>query len=504
MAETDTHSTTPPIELGTPWKSASQNGKPTEPLPLSPEQTHATPANQRDRRSSATYARESVERSTPNRKRSLGGSQSRDVAERDHAPASVAGGNRNGVISATTSGDEMSDLRRRLSPHDDDRVGAGHTSPPPAPPQPPFPPRPSSTVGAGTATVAQRRNLSAVSAISCSMCSATGVNSLWRRDRAGKPICGKCCEQLRKRLNPRYAAPTRGEIQAESARQSSSTLAMRRRTPTPPTARHAPYPPRGPPTRAVYAGAAHQGSAYAPASHHPAGPSANGHDERRAEDEGYHGHPANGNANGNGSYSDSLQLPRFDPNGRHADASRSGHSRSHSHSHSHGQAQGQGQGTTLPPLSSLERIADHYRPPPNSRGPPGGFGGYRSKEPVALPAAYSRSGGAAEAGRSHQALQNGGGEDMRRMVPLGSGGERERERYVASGPSSSYATGAPRRHALPANGPTSSGGIVTEAEIQAKRALLVEGRRWIFSMLDETTAMLRQLDDASVHVGGAE
>lgn len=94
---------------------------------------------------------------------------------------------------------------------------------------------------------------------------------------------------------------------------------------------------------------------------------------------------------------------------------------------------------------------------------------------------------------------------MRRMVPLGGGGERERERYTASGQPSSYAAaGAPRRQAPPANGTTSHSGIVTEAEIQAKRALLVEGRRWIFSMLDETTAMLRQLDDASLHVGGAE
>lgn len=41
---------------------------------------------------------------------------------------------------------------------------------------------------------------------------------------------------------------------------------------------------------------------------------------------------------------------------------------------------------------------------------------------------------------------------------------------------------------------------MTEAEIQQKRALLVEGRKWIFSMLDETTAMLRQLDEASLHM----
>ena len=55
-------------------------------------------------------------------------------------------------------------------------------------------------------TPVHRRLPSIVSAMSCSMCSATGVNSLWRRDRAGKPICGKCCEQLRRRMNPRYVS----------------------------------------------------------------------------------------------------------------------------------------------------------------------------------------------------------------------------------------------------------------------------------------------------------
>lgn len=60
------------------------------------------------------------------------------------------------------------------------------------------------------ATPGQRRPLSVISAMSCSMCSATGVNSLWRRDRAGKPICGKCCEQLRRRMNPRYVSSRLG------------------------------------------------------------------------------------------------------------------------------------------------------------------------------------------------------------------------------------------------------------------------------------------------------
>lgn len=204
MAETDTHSTTPPIELGTPWKSASQNGKTVERLPLSPEQTHAAVTRQHDSRASATRQRDSEERSTSDHKRSSGGSRQQEAVERDGS----VGVERNGGASATTSGDEMTS-RRLLSPHNDERVRAAHTTPSPAPQQPPFPPRPSSSLGpaATPATVvAQRRNLAAVSAISCSMCSATGVNSLWRRDRAGKPICGKCCEQLRRRLNPRYVS----------------------------------------------------------------------------------------------------------------------------------------------------------------------------------------------------------------------------------------------------------------------------------------------------------
>jgi hypothetical protein len=45
---------------------------------------------------------------------------------------------------------------------------------------------------------------------------------------------------------------------------------------------------------------------------------------------------------------------------------------------------------------------------------------------------------------------------------------------------------------------------VSEADIQQKRALLVEGRKWIFAMLDETTAMLRQLDEASLKAGAAD
>jgi hypothetical protein len=206
MAEIDTHSTTPPIELGTPWKSASHNGKATEPLPPSPGQTHVA-TRSRAQRSPATQPRESAERLTPDYKRSSGGSQQEGV-ERDRVTNSVSG-ERNGGASNNTSGEELpvGSGRRYSAPHDDQRVGVGRTPSPPAPQQAPFPPpRPSST-GASTGTAAQRRNLSAVSAISCSMCSATGVNSLWRRDRAGKPICGKCCEQLRRRLNPRYVSP---------------------------------------------------------------------------------------------------------------------------------------------------------------------------------------------------------------------------------------------------------------------------------------------------------
>ncbi len=42
--------------------------------------------------------------------------------------------------------------------------------------------------------------------IACAYCTATGVTAAWRRDKAGRPLCGKCCDQLRRRMNPRYAA----------------------------------------------------------------------------------------------------------------------------------------------------------------------------------------------------------------------------------------------------------------------------------------------------------
>ena len=105
---------------------------------------------------------------------------------------------------------------------------------------------------------------------------------------------------------------------------------------------------------------------------------------------------------------------------------------------------------TLPPLSSIERVADHYRRDP----------AYHIKEPVSLPAAPS-------AYRQKNLLPQQMAHDGRPSM----NGDRPQERR----------------------------GIVTEADIQQKRALLVEGRKWIFSMLDETTAMLRQLDEASLH-----
>lgn len=107
---------------------------------------------------------------------------------------------------------------------------------------------------------------------------------------------------------------------------------------------------------------------------------------------------------------------------------------------------------TLPPLSSIERVADHYRRDTS----------YHIKEPVSIPAAPSY-------GRQKHLVPPNISQDRRN-------GDRPHERR----------------------------GVVTEAEIQQKRALLVEGRKWIFSMLDETTAMLRQLDEASLHANAPE
>jgi hypothetical protein len=38
----------------------------------------------------------------------------------------------------------------------------------------------------------------------------------------------------------------------------------------------------------------------------------------------------------------------------------------------------------------------------------------------------------------------------------------------------------------------------TEADIRDRRALLIEGRRWILDMLDDTTAMIREIDNATL------
>ena len=38
----------------------------------------------------------------------------------------------------------------------------------------------------------------------------------------------------------------------------------------------------------------------------------------------------------------------------------------------------------------------------------------------------------------------------------------------------------------------------TEADIRDRRAMLMEGRRWILGMLDDTTAMIRELDNATL------
>jgi hypothetical protein len=143
---------TPPLELNTPWKP-SPNGRP---KPLTPPSDHS--------RDSADVQ----PRSTP--RRSLSPAPKRRAHE------------------DTASEPAPTTTNERNAPT--------MTDAPPA----------AAHVERG-ATPGQRRSLSVISAMSCSMCSATGVNSLWRRDRAGKPICGKCCEQLRRRMNPRYVSP---------------------------------------------------------------------------------------------------------------------------------------------------------------------------------------------------------------------------------------------------------------------------------------------------------
>jgi hypothetical protein len=140
---------TPPLELHTPWKPSS-NGKPKAFTPPSDHSRTSSDAGH-------TATRTSQDRSPPRDKKVTDSTGIDDANERS--------------VIATV---------------------------PDAPPRIERKPTP-----------IQRRVPSVVSAMSCSMCSATGVNSLWRRDRAGKPICGKCCEQLRRRMNPRYVSTSR-------------------------------------------------------------------------------------------------------------------------------------------------------------------------------------------------------------------------------------------------------------------------------------------------------
>lgn len=201
-----------------------------------------------------------------------------------------------------------------------------------------------------------------------------------------------------------------------ASRPPAQTMPIRRHTPSP-NGRPGPYPARSP----------------LPGYSQPS-PYSNGHVTSAQASPAHNGRMNGERSNGEHAYADQ----RGYENGRHHE---------------------QGNHLTLPPLSSIERVADQYR-----REQP-----YRMKEPVSLPAAPSSF------PRPRQMLQ------------------------------------PPADHRRPANGAhdpqqgrRSVGGVVTEAEIQQKRALLVEGRKWIFSMLDETTAMLRQLDDASLHFPGPE
>ena len=52
----------------------------------------------------------------------------------------------------------------------------------------------------------RKKSMTTAASISCAYCTATGVNLAWRRDRSGKPLCGRCCEQLRRRMNPRQVS----------------------------------------------------------------------------------------------------------------------------------------------------------------------------------------------------------------------------------------------------------------------------------------------------------
>lgn len=89
-------------------------------------------------------------------------------------------------------------------------------------------------------------------------------------------------------------------------------------------------------------------------------------------------------------------------------------------------------------------------------------------------------------------------ESMQRLPPL-STIERMADGY---GQAPRLSVHSPdRRMSRFAERPAPASEIPTEAEVRERRTLLVEGRRWILDMLDDTTSMLRQLDNATLHPG---
>ena len=242
----------------------------------------------------------------------------------------------------------------------------------------------------------KRKQLAVATSISCAYCTATGVNSTWRRDKAGKPLCGRCCEQLRRRMNPRQVScrlPD-SKTQGPLTPMMQTQAAIPRPAPIERPAQRAVQPrvsartPSPPPQRRVQMIRQTNGHTAGHPYQRPAAYDSN--DLRRGSNgsnvRGYRAAP---------------------PSSAHVEGARRDSYAGYNDPR-----------VALPPLSTIERMADNYAPPQTS--------------------------------------------PTRRFA-------RQYDRPSAP----------------------------SEADVRERRAMLMEGRRWILDMLDDTTAMLRELDNAT-------
>jgi len=293
---------------------------------------------------------------------------------------------------------EATDMKRSTSPTAESLVPRALTDIPSIEPSPPRETQQNEVrrVSDSQVEAIKRKQLAVATSISCAYCTATGVNSTWRRDKAGKPLCGRCCEQLRRRMNPRQVS--------HSLQDSKATRSL-----TPTIRTQAAIPRPAPVERPVQRAVQPRATARSPSS-----PPQRRVQMIRQTNGQTAGHP--------------YQRPAaYDPSDvrRGSNASIRGYRAAPpSSAHPEGTRRDSYAGyadprVALPPLSTIERMADNYAPPQIS--------------------------------------------PTRRFA-------RQYDRPAAP----------------------------SEADVRERRAMLMEGRRWILDMLDDTTAMLRELDNATL------